>query len=161
MALAFGGEGAKLRKRRAGGDDGLTEAELAVLELLVLNAIVHKTTRGDSARSSRLDLRHTDRVSPDCRLPGKLMRTDSSGAYPVHGLLVANTPMSLQLVMRIYGEHPKLLLQQHQEGPFLGDNPLYVLAANEREEELCTAIVRGSESKAPECGIAPIDVNGV
>ena len=50
MVLAFGGAGAKGRRRRVGGDnEALTGAELAVLELLVLNAIVSKTTRGASA----------------------------------------------------------------------------------------------------------------
>ena len=58
-------------------------------------------------------------TAEDC----KMMQTpDQVGAYPIHALLVANTPRSVELCTSIFYANPQLLLLQHAEsGPFIGE----------------------------------------
>ena len=67
-------------------------------------------------------------------------RRDSSGGYPIHALLIANNAASLKLVLELYQLWPRLLLQKHGPGFFLGEHGLHVLAVNRREYELCRAL---------------------
>ena len=58
----------------------------------------------------------------------------------MHALLIANTPQSIELVMRIArrdGSGARMLTQEHGPGLFLGEHSPHVLAVNRREEELC------------------------
>ena len=60
------------------------------------------------------------------------MEADCTGAHLVHALLVANTPPSLAVAMGIYRHRPRLLLQEHTSGPFLGEHGLHILAVNRK-----------------------------
>jgi len=68
-------------------------------------------------------------------------RRDASGAYFIHGLLIANTVSALDVVMACYAAAPRLLLQFHGPGPFTGEHGLHVLTVNRKEEELMEALV--------------------
>ena len=59
---------------------------------------------------------------------------DSVGAFPIHGLLVANTDDSLEVAFAILARRPALLMQVHGDGPFIGESALHVLCANQREK---------------------------
>eukprot|EP00966_Prymnesium_polylepis_P030959 720306-Prymnesium_polylepis.1 len=65
---------------------------------------------------------------------------DAVGATPVHGLLVANTPLALKLVLRLFEARPKLMLQSHAAGPFLGENTMHVVIVNRHEALLLVMI---------------------
>ena len=75
-------------------------------------------------------------------LPSKRLffRRDSSGACPIHALLIANNPEALSLCLQVYAQVPSLLMQTHGPGFFAGESGLHVLAANRREAELCEAL---------------------
>ena len=74
---------------------------------------------------------------------------DAVGAFPVHGLLVANTKSSLRLSMRMLHAVPELMLQVHAaSGPFDGEGLIHVLSANRREHLLVEGL--------PEFGIPGI-----
>lgn len=65
---------------------------------------------------------------------------DASGATPILGLLVANTPEVIKLCLELYQKRISLLAQAHHLGPFYGENVFHVLAANRQEEAMCKAI---------------------
>lgn len=73
-------------------------------------------------------------------------RLDGSGARPQHGLLVANTPASISLVLDAFHSRPSLIPLRHVGQPFLGENALHVLAVNKREPELCEIIELAARS---------------
>lgn len=60
---------------------------------------------------------------------------DPVGAFPIHALVVCNSPQSLQVSMSLYREHPQWLMQVHAAaGPFSGESALHILAVNKCEE---------------------------
>ena len=61
---------------------------------------------------------------------------DSVGAYLVHGLLIANNHVAVDLTLEIMEARPELLPQCHGAGPFVGENCLHVLAANRRQTDV-------------------------
>ena len=62
---------------------------------------------------------------------------DPVGAYPIHALLVCNTPASLEVSMEIFQTRPMLLTQVHTpDGPFRGESSLHICAVNRREQTL-------------------------
>ena len=67
--------------------------------------------------------------------PDPMLVSDSSGAFLLHGLLIANTDAAVSLVLRLLKQRPELLTQAHGPGPFYGENLLHVLAVNQREAE--------------------------
>ena len=69
-------------------------------------------------------------------------RTDASGGYLIHALLIANTPAALKLVHRLVITWPHLLVQGHRPGPFWGETILHILAVNNRVEDMCSATSR-------------------
>ena len=71
----------------------------------------------------------SDATADSMRVP------DESGAFLVHGLLIANTDASVGLALKILGQRPDFIPQAHAEGPFFGENVLHVLAVNQRESE--------------------------
>ena len=67
-------------------------------------------------------------------------RTRQVGAYPIHSLLVCNSPESVALAMELYAKKPSLLPLvhvQHRSGLplFVGESSLHVLAVNRHEDE--------------------------
>ena len=60
---------------------------------------------------------------------------DSSGAFVLHGLLIANTDAAVSLAIDLLSIRPALLPQSHADGPFVGENALHVLAVNQRQPE--------------------------
>ena len=67
-------------------------------------------------------------------------KPDSSGATPILGLFVANTPQAIELCLSIYRVVPKLLAESHHPGPFLGENAFHIAAVNCREDALCDMV---------------------
>ena len=67
-------------------------------------------------------------------------RLDASGARPHHGLLVANTPPSIDLVLEAFRRRPSLIALPHVGQPFEGENALHILAVNKHETELIELI---------------------
>lgn len=69
-------------------------------------------------------------------------RLDAVGARPQHGLLVANTSASVNLVLLAFRERPALIPLRHGPGPFAGENALHILAVNSRDDQgwLCELI---------------------
>ena len=47
-------------------------------------------------------------------------KTDASGAYPMHALLIANNIDAFDTALMIYKARPHLLAQTHSVGPFEG-----------------------------------------
>jgi hypothetical protein len=69
-----------------------------------------------------------------------LQKLDAVGASPVLGMLVANTAEAIEVVMAIFRALPKVLVEAHGPGPFLGENALHVLMVNRREKQLLELI---------------------
>ena len=63
-----------------------------------------------------------------------MAENDSSGALPIHALLIANTDASIELAFQWFKRQPSLIPLAHGPGPFIGENNLHVLAANRRED---------------------------
>ena len=79
---------------------------------------------------------------------------DGVGAFPIHALVVCNTPASLELSMDIYREYPQLLLQTHApSGPFSGESSLHILAANKQEALLLELVNLATE----QLGLAEVE----
>ena len=76
-------------------------------------------------------------VLDDSDAASLMNRADAVGAYPVHGLLVANTKASLRLSIRMLHAAPQLMVQVHAaSGPFNGEGLIHVLSANRQEDLL-------------------------
>lgn len=70
-----------------------------------------------------------------------LEQPDSVGAYPIHALLLADTPEAHDLVLAVLELNPALMLQLHEPtGPFRGEGCLHILCANQREELACRMV---------------------
>ena len=72
---------------------------------------------------------------------GKMFETpDFVGAFPIHALLVCNSPESLAVSMVVLQAKPTLLTQLHVSGGlgayFNGESCLHILIVNRREDEL-------------------------
>ena len=68
-------------------------------------------------------------------------RPDAVGAFPIHAILVCNTPESLRASFACLEANPRLLLQVHEySGPFAGETALHIMCANRREDEACRMI---------------------
>jgi len=68
-------------------------------------------------------------------------RFDVTGALPQHGLLVSNTPASVEVVLKAFRARPALIPLGHAKGLFFaGENSLHILAVNSREMELMEVI---------------------
>ena len=67
-------------------------------------------------------------------------RFDSAGARPQHGLILANTPASLDLLLQAVRKRPQLIALAHVGQPFEGENSLHVLAVNQQQEVLCEVV---------------------
>jgi len=65
---------------------------------------------------------------------------DSVGAFPIHALLVANTPESIELTAMLFKANPRLMLQTHAPGPFVGEGCLHIGIVNRHEELLCSML---------------------
>ena len=70
---------------------------------------------------------------------------DEVGAYPIHALIVCNSPESLVLGMEIYHKVPAMLPLLHVNSRagvpiFVGESSLHILAVNRHEDELVTLI---------------------
>lgn len=78
---------------------------------------------------------------------------DEVGAFPIHALVVCNTPESLELSMELFARVPALLKQvhvKHRAGIplFCGESSLHICAVNKREVEF-VRIVDLAQSKLP------------
>jgi hypothetical protein len=70
-----------------------------------------------------------------------LEQPDSVGAYPIHALLLADTPEAHALVLAVLELNPALMLQLHDpSGPFRGEGCLHILCVNHREELACRMV---------------------
>ena len=70
---------------------------------------------------------------------------DLVGAYPIHGIAVANTDAAVQMVRELCVARPMLLTQihvKHRAGfaLFTGETLLHILAVNQQEDVLCFLI---------------------
>jgi hypothetical protein len=62
---------------------------------------------------------------------------DPVGAYPLHALVVCNSPESLDHSIELYRRHPKWLKQVHApSGPFFGESSFHIVAVNKCEKQL-------------------------
>lgn len=70
-----------------------------------------------------------------------LEQPDAVGAYPIHALLIADTPEAHALVIALLELNPALMLQVHSaSGPFAGEGCLHILCVNQREELACRMV---------------------
>lgn len=78
---------------------------------------------------------------------GHLLLPDGVGAYPIHSLLVCNTPAALSLSMRMFEAAPTMLTLCH-EAPhvYQGETSLHILAVN-RHEDLLVRLVELAQEK--------------
>ena len=75
---------------------------------------------------------------------------DPVGAYPLHALVVCNTPESLDLSLEVYRRHPHWLAQVHApSGPFYGESVLHICAVNKCETQLIQLVELASEHLSP------------
>ena len=106
-------------------------------------------------------LRLLDRLIIALNTPhsGFMELTDSAGAPPYVGLLVANTDAAVSLCVRIFEARPELMPVPHAVGSiFEGENALHVLAVNRREKQMIYLLELASESlDRPACELL---VNG-
>ena len=92
-----------------------------------------------------------------------LDRFDQAGAFPIHALLLANSPEALALVVGVAGVDPSLLTQTHSSsGPFDGEGCLHILCANRQQDVACMlldlAISRLSFGQL--CGLITTEARG-
>lgn len=61
---------------------------------------------------------------------------DASGAYLMHGLLIANSDEAVGLALGLLERRSELISQAHAPGHFAGENILHVLAVNQRQADV-------------------------
>ena len=62
--------------------------------------------------------------------------TDAVGTLPILALAVANTDISVELIVRLVKAKPERILSSHGPGAFAGEGLMHVLAVNGRFDEL-------------------------
>ena len=85
---------------------------------------------------------------------GWLGNPDSSGARPIHALLISNHPTALAVVREMFNEQPVQMLLRHGpltcEGtisPFVGESSLHIAIVNGNEELACYMLDLASEAQ--------------
>ena len=63
--------------------------------------------------------------------------TDTTGAKPLHALLISNSEAAIQMCVDLIRHSPIRALDSHATGHFTGENCIHVLAVQLREDELC------------------------
>jgi hypothetical protein len=69
------------------------------------------------------------------------------GAFPIHALIVCNTPAALELSMEVFEVAPKMLTRVHDptKGPFGGESSLHILTVNCHEDLLVRMVQMAEE----------------
>lgn len=138
-------------------DEGKSERRATAEEFLVLACIMLELARVSREEyfeplAGRSSL-HRGRSSGDLDY-GILGYGDSSGATPVHNLLLSNDPACLLIAYHMFKVWPGLMLQSHEktfdqipklpkpteESPFKGENCLHIVIINGREALACRMI---------------------
>ena len=71
--------------------------------------------------------------------------TDAVGTLPILALAVANTDVSVGLIVDLVEASPKRILASHGPGPFANEGLMHVLAVNSRWDELWRLLTLGHE----------------
>lgn len=129
-------------------DDGLPEGGACNLYLFPTIKTVREP-RGE--RPSMAGIRLLKRIILHLAGNSDIFKTpDAVGAFPIHALVVCNTPESLELSMELFERFPYLIPQVHVPTRdslplFVGESSLHICAVNRREKEFLRIVQLAQE----------------